>query len=134
MRTSTALKNSKMKKRQLIYLASPMYTFTDDRYDDMIVHASAYGIVIPARGMFTSNEQWLSTFKAKLDRLDRLIFFTCDEGWIGRGVLAEINYMLDDEKPVHRILDDGRLVLWSACDVAQRAPNNWKKTVRFEGD
>jgi ABC-type uncharacterized transport system fused permease/ATPase subunit len=120
--------------KTLIYLASPMYVFTDDRYDDMIVRASAYGIVIPARGMFNSNKQWLETFKAKLDRLDRLIFFTCDEGWIGRGVLAEINYMLDEEKPVHRMFNSGKLVAWGACDVAQRNPNNWKKTMRFEGD
>lgn len=78
--------------RGRVYVASPIQTYATPRYDAMLARLRQLlpqAEVLPARDLFTSNEDWRQRWPVLLPTLDALVFFD-HRGSIGRGVYQEI--------------------------------------------
>jgi hypothetical protein len=97
----------------LLYLASPVATFEEDRYDRIIMDAQRLSMELlkthteirAARGLYGSFEAWKRLWPNHLREIDGLIVFTALDGTIGRATAWEIEDTRQVGKPVW-LLDD----------------------------
>ncbi len=103
----------RLNKPPLIYLASPIPTYTTARYDAMLEHARrAYpdSELLPARGLYLGSDHWRQTWPQHLKRITSACFFPDVDGSIGLGVHRELQDVIAACLPVHLLQDNGELV------------------------
>jgi hypothetical protein len=96
----------------VVYLAGPVSTFEDDRYERALEVLDALmprAWIIDVRGMFRNSREWRKGWPRVLHGIDRLVFITSTDGTIGRGTAREIFDAHEERLPVH-MLGESELV------------------------
>lgn len=104
----------------LAYLASPKPTFGTPRHRRMLARAQRLfpqAEVLPASGVFESNEDWRARWTAVLASLSALVFFPEVDGSIGLGVSQEVADARAASLPVFLLTDAGELLADGAFNL-----------------
>jgi len=111
-----------------VYIASPIQTYWTTRYDDMVrVVGERFGDELQARYLFTSNSQWLDEWPHTLQNISAVIFFDDETGWIGKGVLKEINDAVQLKIPVYYIDDQFTFHAVDEFKIEEHVDNPWRR-------
>lgn len=116
-----------------VYVASSLSTYTTPAYDRNIGHIAGLfpdAEILAPRDLFTSNADWLSKWPGIVSQIDALIFFEDAAGYIGLGVWTEISDAIAHAIPVS-LLRDSSLHPWSAVEISERRPTNWRQYARI---
>lgn len=116
-----------------VYVASSRSTYATPEYNINIERISGLfpdAEILAARDLFTSNADWLSKWPGIVSQIDALVFFEDADGWIGYGVWKETHDALALAIPVS-LLRDSSLHPWSAVEVSERRPTNWRQYARI---
>lgn len=118
--------------RQRIYLASPLQTFNQPRYDRELAQVERHfpdAIILTARGMFRNNQEWRQGWPWLLNGLDAVVFFADDAGFVGKGTWTECMDAYRRGLPVHYLTERGDLYGFIDSDdiMVQINPRDWKR-------
>jgi len=98
---------------RIVYIASPISTFSTPRYDRMVAHVRARfpdHEILTARGLWESPESWRQLWPLLHPRLTRIIAFSDEDGRVGAGVVQEILDGNAASIPIEFVTEDGRFV------------------------
>ena len=115
-----------------VYLAAPKAEYHSPRYGRLAALTRTLfpdAAIIEARTAFLDTGDWRANWPKVLASISTLVFLTTPDGWIGRGVWAEIQDA-HARVPVYLLTDLGQLV--PHADVIFSRPNseNWTQHVR----
>jgi hypothetical protein len=105
---------------QVVYIASPLSTYDEPRYDRMVQRAArAYpdAELLTARDLYRDTLHWQATWPQHLARLTAFLYFSDVDGTIGRGVLMEITDALMRRIPTFYLPDVGDLLPQGRIDM-----------------
>ena len=97
----------------LVYLSSPIITYKSPIYDINLARVSAFypgSQILAARDLYVSHADFLAKWPEHLARLDTLVFFADQYGYIGIGSWQEIFDTLTVNKPVFYLSPEGNLL------------------------
>ena len=107
-----------------------MTEYDSSRYQEMrsaaIGHFPRATILEPKR-LFRSRQHWLTTWPVLLPTLTRVVFFAADGGWLGRGVLTELQDVKARRLPIHLLAENGELIPWTQLTFSIPDPGNWTR-------
>ncbi len=112
------------------YVASPVGTYRTERYDRMLARIAARfpdGELVPARGLFASNDDWRRRWPVILGTVDALCVFTDEAGWIGLGVWTEVRDATIRNLPVVVLGDDGAFHTLDSVRIVAIDPEDWQQ-------
>jgi len=115
-----------------VYLAAPKAEYSSARYRRLAARVRLLfpdADIVEARTAFLDTGDWRANWPKVLASISTLVFLTTPDGWIGRGVWAEIQDA-HARVPVYLLTDLGQLV--PHADVIFSRPNseNWTQHVR----
>lgn len=89
-------------------MTSPIQTFDSKNYERVVKAIKDHfkEEAIETKGLYGSFPTWKKRFKTIIDRCDKLVYFVCENGTIGRGVYFEICHVSSKNMKVY--LYDGR--------------------------
>jgi hypothetical protein len=115
-----------------VYLAAPKAEYESVRYQRLAAFARnllPHANVIEARTAFVDVADWRTNWPAMLASITALVFLTTPDGWIGRGVWAEVQEA-HVRVPVYLLTDRGQLVPYADVVFSRPNPDNWTQHVR----
>jgi len=115
-----------------VYLAAPKAEYESLRYQRLAAVARRlfpHADVIEARTAFVDVADWRTNWPAIAASITALVFLTTPDGWIGRGVWAEIQEA-HARVPVYVLTDRGQLVPHADVVFSRPNPDNWTEHVR----
>ncbi len=111
------------KRKTRLYIASSVAMYPPHLYvriRSIITRIVLDAEAVYAKGLYSSQSDFLAKYKSELNECDELLFFTTpDEHTIGRGCWFEIEYMLEQGKPVWLCTWDGVLVPYTDLTFTQ---------------
>jgi hypothetical protein len=120
-------------QQRRIYVACPKSEYHGARYDSMLRYVRQLYpdalILEPAR-LFDSLQDWRTRCLKVLQEISELVFFTTLDGWIGRGVYAEIQAAIGRRIPVWLLTTNGYLVPFARVSFADLDQENWTRYCR----
>jgi len=118
--------------RERVYLAAPKAEYESPRYQRLAALARRllpHADVIEARTAFVDVADWRTNWPGMVASITALVFLTTPDGWIGRGVWAEVQEA-HASVPVYLLTDRGQLVPCADVVFSRPNPDNWTKHVR----
>src|SRR5437773_1156793 len=119
-------------KGERVYVAAPKSEYASSRYQHLVVITQDLfpdAVIIEARTAFLNAADWRAKWPEVAASLSALVFFTTPDGWVGRGVWAEIQEARK-RVPVYLLSDGGQLVPYDALTSSLPDPSNWTRHVR----
>lgn len=117
----------------IVYLAAPLTTYRTKRYDRALTHVRKRfprATILDARSAWTSTADWRARWPTVLPTLAAAVVIADGEGWIGAGVVKEVDDALAAGVPVWYLSEHGALYPWDAVTLSDRRPDNWQRHVR----
>ena len=122
-----------------VYLTCPVAVMNSPRYDNAleVVHdwvaeqTGGLGTVNGVRGLYSNAVDWRMNWVSLLKQCDTLVFVRDLDGWVGKGTWAEINYARNAGYAVFCCTDDGTLVSFRDCGLAERQPDDYTRHARI---
>lgn len=116
----------------LVYLAAPKSEYGTPRYRQLAAVARRSlpnAQIFEARTAYRDNADWRARWPQVLTSIAALVFLATPDGWIGRGVWAELQEA-HERVPVYQLTDLGQLVPYAKLVFSRPDPENWTQHVR----
>jgi hypothetical protein len=117
-----------------VYVAGPKQSYRDPRFDEAVDLARSLTAdlagptqVIDARGQFSSNDDWREKWPGMVAGIDGVVFIADQDGYIGRGVLREIEDVRAKGGPDPRVLFAHEGKLWAQFEIGPANDLNWRQ-------
>ena len=118
-----------------IYVSAPIAITQSPEWHTALAHLrqrySKSTLVLPTV-LFRSRLEWRTRVAAVIRQVERLVFLTDSEGFVGKGVFHEITVALTLGKSVEMLTELGELIAYA--DLAIGAPDrtNWSRYCHVE--
>src|SRR5690242_8967484 len=115
-----------------VYLAAPKSEYETTRYRRLARRAGRLfpnAVLIEARTAFSGLADWSLRWVPVLKSVARFVFITTPDGFIGRGVWAEIRDA-QARVPVCLLTDEGALIPLDDLTFSPADPEDWTRHVR----
>jgi hypothetical protein len=117
-----------------VYVAAPMSLYRTARYDRLVAAIRALfprAQVLDARSAWTSTEDWRGGGPLVLPIVSAVVVLADRGGWVGAGVVAEIDDAVATGRPIWHLTDDGVLHPWDAVALVDRHPDDRQRHARL---
>jgi hypothetical protein len=107
-----------------------MTEYDSQHYQEMRAAAIRHfplATVLEPKRLFRSRQHWLTTWPELLPTLTRVVFFTAPDGWLGRGVVTELQDVRARQLPIHLLSEHGELIPWTRLTFTIPNRGNWTR-------
>jgi hypothetical protein len=116
-----------------VYVAAPMTMYRKDRYDQQVArvrHCFSRAAILDARSAWSSTADWRRRWPHVLATLAAVVVLA-DYGWIGAGVVKEVDDARAADVPIWHLTDDGVLHPWESVAICEWNPDDWRRHLRI---